>query len=246
MNGLCAYAITREHTLAGPPGVRLVRHAGLALVVAEVALAPFAELKEDPAHWAAEPREEDPLVMLARRHDIVVRTVFDRSPVLPLRFGTLLRDDAAAARLLADHHDEAATWLDRVDGHREWRVRARLTRPAEAPAEGLTGTDHRAERRNRLAAAARTRRDGSTSAAALDEALSGHATETVRHPRKSAVPLLDAAYLVRADREAAFHTGISAHADLSVEVTGPWPPYSFVRLEWAAEPAAARAVTNSR
>jgi hypothetical protein len=236
--GLCAYAITREHPLAGPPGVRLVTHDELALVVSEVELAPFVELEKNPAHWAAEPKEDDPLVMLARRHDVVVRAVFEHNPVLPLRFGTILRDDQGARRLLADHHEEAAAWLDRVEGHREWGVRARQHPPGkttEVSTEGMSGTEYLAMRRDRLAAAVRVRRDGSTAAASLHEALAGHATDTVQRTRKSAVPLLDAAYLVPAGAETAFHAEASSHEELAVEVTGPWPPYSFVRLELTTE-----------
>lgn len=231
--GLCAYAITRDHTLdpAGPVDIRLIRHAGLALVVAEVELAQFAEL--ETRRWKVAPNEEDPLVMLARRHDVVVRAVFERHPVLPLRFGTTVPDDAAALRLLADHHGEARTWFARVEGHREWAVRARLPhpgKPAELPADELSDSDYLAMRRDRLAAAARTRRDGSAAANALHHTLSQRATDTVRRPRMSAVPLLDAAYLVRTDAEPAFQAEIECHEELAVEVTGPWPPYSFVRL----------------
>src|SRR5262245_9981770 len=155
--GLCAYAITREHTPdpAGPHGVTLVTYGGLALVVAEVEPAAFAALDADPAHWAGEPSEDDPLVMLARRHDVVVRAVFDHHPVLPLRFGTILRDDLHAQRVLADHHAEARAWLNRVDGHREWSVRARLPHPGtphEVPSDGLSGAEYLAMRRDRLAA----------------------------------------------------------------------------------------------
>jgi hypothetical protein len=238
--GLCAYAITRNHVLdpAGPLGIQLIEHHGLALVVAEVEPAPFAELEKDPAH---ELSEDDPLVMLARRHDVVVRAVFERHPVLPLRFGTILRDGQAAARLLADHHDEAAGWLDRVAGHREWGVRARQARPdtpAEAPTEDLSGTEYLAVRRGRLAAAARTRRDGSTAAAALHETLARHAAESVPRARKSGTPLLDAAYLVPAGAEPAFRAEIERFPELAVEITGPWPPYSFVRLELSTEAVA--------
>jgi Gas vesicle synthesis protein GvpL/GvpF len=235
--GLCAYAITRAHE-PGPPDVRLVTHRGLALVVAEVDLAPFVELEENPARLAREPSEDDPLVVLARRHDTVVRTVFEHHPVLPLRFGTILRDEQAAVRLLTDHHDEAGEGLGRVDGHREWGVRARLPhpgKPAEVSTEGMSGTDYLTMRRDRLAAAARTRRGGGAAATSLHEALSRHAKETTQRPRKSSAPLLDAAYLVATEAEPAFHAEAERHGELAVEVTGPWPPYSFVRLELAAE-----------
>jgi Gas vesicle synthesis protein GvpL/GvpF len=90
-------------------------------------------------------------------------------------------------------------------------------------------------RRDRLAAAARTRRDGGAAATALHDVLSQHAKESVQRPRKSSAPLLDAAYLVAAEAEAAFHAETKRHGELEVEVTGPWPPYSFVGLELAVE-----------
>lgn len=240
-SGLCAYAITREHALdLADTDVRLVTHQGLALVVAEVDLAPFVELEANPAQWAKEPSEDDPLVVLAKRHDIVVRAVFEHHPVLPLRFGTILRDEQAAIRLLADHHTEAGEGLDRVEGHREWGVRARLPhpgKPAEVSTEGMSGTDYLAMRRDRLAAAARTRRDGSAAATALHDALSRHATETAHRAKKS-TPLLDAAYLVPTAAEPEFQAEAERHDDLAVEVTGPWPPYSFVRLQLSTEAVA--------
>lgn len=241
--GLCAYAITWDHAPdpAGPVDVRMVRHRGLALVVADVDLDQFAGL--DNRRWQVTPNEDDPLVVLARRHDVVVRSVFEHHPVLPLRFGTTVPDDAAALRLLADHHEEARAWFTRVEGQREWSVRARLPhpgKPAELPSDELSGTDYLAVRRDRLAAAARARRDGSAAATALHHALSQRATDTVRRPRTSAIPLLDAAYLVRTDAEPAFRAEVECHKELAVEVTGPWPPYSFVRLRLPEAVAHAR------
>jgi Gas vesicle synthesis protein GvpL/GvpF len=213
--GLCAYAITRAPApdTAEPADYRLVTHDGLALAVAEVAL--------------------------AHRHDDVVRALFEHGPVLPLPFDTTLRDEPSAVQLLTDHHDEAREWLDRVEGHREWGVRARLappTKPAEATPEGLSGAEYLAVRRDRLAAAARTRRDGLAAATTLHETLSGHAKETVRRDRRT--PLLDAAYLVRTDAEPDFHAATTGHDELAVEVTGPLPPYSFVRLDLTTEAVA--------
>lgn len=242
-NRLCAYAITREHTLepAGPVDVRLVPHRGLALVVAEVDPAPFAELTTAPGRWRRTPKEDDPLVLLARRHDVVVRAVFEHHPVLPLRFGTVLPDEAAAVRLLANHHAEARAWLDRVDGHREWVVRARFNPPdrsAELSAEGLSDPEYQAVRRDRLASAAHARRDAVAAAGALHGALARHAADDVRRERRSAAPLLDAAYLVSLDAEQGFHAEAERHEGLAVEVTGPWPPYSFVPLDLPAEAVA--------
>ncbi|TDV55166.1 gas vesicle protein GvpL/GvpF [Actinophytocola oryzae] len=220
---------------AGPVDIRLVTHGGLALVVAEVELAPFAALES--LKWA--PSEDDPLFMLARRHDVVVRAIFEHHPVLPLRFGTTVPDETAAVALLTEHHAEASAWLDRVRDHREWGVRARFTppdRPAEVNPEDLSHTEYMAVRRDRLAAAARARREGSEAASRLHEEVSRHATDIAALGRRAS--LLDNAYLVHRDAEADFHAATRNHEGIAVEVTGPWPPYSFVSLDVSAGAAA--------
>jgi hypothetical protein len=244
--GLCAYAITRDHDLdlggSPDPDVRLLAHRGLGLVVADVELTRFAELDSDPGRATGEPAEDDPLVVLARRHDAVVRAVFERQPVLPLRFGTVLRDPAAAMRLLADRHELATSRLNRVAGHREWGVRARRTQPAQPDddairLDGLSGTEYLTLRRKRLAAAEHSQRRGSEAAAVLHAALARHATDTAPRARRSPALLLDTAYLVPTSEEAAFHTEVERQHDpgtVEIAVTGPWPPYSFARLELSA------------
>jgi hypothetical protein len=246
--GLCAYAITRDHSFdAGgtpDPDVRLIAHAGLGLVVAEVDLAPFTELGTEASHWSDEPAEDDPLVVLARRHDAVVRAVFRDRPVLPLRFGTIVRDRDAAVRLLADRHAPASACLDRVEGHREWSVRARrveATEPENLPADGLSGTEYLAMRRQRLAKTLGARRRGAEVAEALHEALSKHATESAPRGRRAPGLLIDAAYLVPEDHERVFHAEagrLGGEPGVTMVVTGPWPPYSFTRLELPAKAAA--------
>jgi hypothetical protein len=238
--GLYAYAITREYErdpLAMPDsGVHTVEHRGLAVVVAEVDLAPFTELSANTEPWTAAPAADDPLVVLARRHDDVVRGVFERRPVLPLRFGTILRDHDAAVRLLTDRYPEARELLDLVAGHREWGVRARRTRPPEPepkPADGLSGTEYLALRGRKLAATKESRDREADSAAAVHTALTAHATACAARPKRDPALLSDTAYLVAEDRESAFHTEVTRFDGISgiaLEVTGPWPPYSFADL----------------
>jgi hypothetical protein len=211
-------------------------------VVAEVELAQFAELDTDPGRAMGEPAEHDPLIVLAHRHDAVVRAVFQRQPVLPLRFGTVLRDPQAAARLLADHHELASSVLDRVDGHREWGVRTRLARLGrpdddDVALDGLSGTEYLALRRKRLAAAEHSQRRGSEQAAVLHAALARLATDTMPRARRSPALLGDAAYLVPTGEESAFHAEVARQrgtGGVEVALSGPWPPYSFARLELSA------------
>jgi hypothetical protein len=103
---------------------------------------------------------------------------------------------------------------------------------------GVTGTEYLAGRRQVL----HDREAGDRSAAAgaelLDETLRPHVRESLRRggaPGSSL--LLDLAFLVPPDRETAF-LGAAAELrerlggeGLEVEVSGPWPPYSFAALE---------------
>jgi hypothetical protein len=222
--GLYAYAITRDRPLdlAGP---WLIGHRGLALVVAEVELERFTGLELD------EPTEDSPLAVLARYHDAVVRAVFQHEPVLPLRFGTVLDGADAAVRLLAARHDEALAWLDRVEGRREWGVRLRAAQREPVDLDAVSGTAYLAQRRQRLAAADAGRRG----AAAVHEALTLRAAESTCRDL-AGDRLLEGAYLVGVEDEEDFHAEVhrlGAELGLSVEITGPWPPYSFTKVEFA-------------
>ncbi|MEV0568937.1 GvpL/GvpF family gas vesicle protein [Dactylosporangium sp. NPDC050588] len=52
------------------------------------------------------------------------------APVLPVRFGTVLRDAEAIRQLLADQHDMIVPLLDRLEGRAEYVVRGRYIESA--------------------------------------------------------------------------------------------------------------------
>ncbi|TWP50475.1 GvpL/GvpF family gas vesicle protein [Lentzea tibetensis] len=223
--GLYAYAITRDR-LADLAGPWLISYQGLALVVAEVDLDRFTGIEAD------EPAEDGPLAVLVREHDAVVRAVFQHEPVLPLRFGTVLDGADAALRLLRARHEEALAWLDRVEGRREWGVRVRAAaEPEPVDLDSVSGTGYLALRRQRLTAAEDARR----SAEAVHQALTRRAADSTCRDHASDL-LLEAAYLVDTENEDDFHAEIGRLAGelgQPVEITGPWPPYSFTNVEFA-------------
>lgn len=220
---LYAYAITRDRPIE-LDGPWLIGHRGLALVVADVDLDRFTGLELD------DPAEDSPLAVLARAHDTVVRAVFRHEPVLPLRFGTVVDGTAAAQRLLAARHEEALARLDQLAGRREWGVRLRAAAASEpVQLDGLSGTAYLTLRRQKLTAADDTRR----AAATVHEELTRRAAESTRRDPAGDV-LLEAAYLVDVPLEDDFHASVHRlSSGLSVEITGPWPPYSFTRMELA-------------
>lgn len=234
MNGLCAYLITRDHHLELPtPEPYLITHGDVGILVAETDVDRFA-LAE------AELTPDSPVVSLIRQHDAVVRAVFATEPVLPLRFGTMFTDRRAAEQLLSEHHDALRERLAEVADHREWgvRVTARVSEPPIPPStQNMSGTNYLLLRQRQLTAADQARREHAVAAATVHLGLAEHASDSTRRDRPGL--LLDGAYLVRKTNEPAFHAALDRLATeldaqgITIERTGPWPPYSFTHLELA-------------
>jgi hypothetical protein len=233
--GLCAYAITRGkewcrisipelHTGLAP---RLISHNGLGLVVAEVDLTLFGQVNTESA-------EDGLLATLAREHDAVVRAVFEHEPVLPLRFGTIVADAAAARKLLAGKQDEVSVWLRRVANHREWGVRVEYDEAqqrSDVPLMGISGTDYLRMRRHSQVGWQKR----ASTVQSLHIELAQHATSAANRDRPHA--LLDAVYLVPQANEDEFRAAAARLCEevqrfgATVHATGPWPPYSFTWIE---------------
>lgn len=245
-SALYAYAVTRDDLrypddgpglTAGLP-VTLVADDGLGLLVSRV---DPDELQVDPDDLS----ETGRLAVLARGHDTVVRAAVTAGPVLPLRFGTVVADEDGARRLLREHSAVARERLDRIGDAREWGVRLVRSLSEDEPVpvaarEGradVTGTEFLARRRQALQEREDAEQTARTAAQALEEALAPHVTEALRRggaPGSSL--LLDVAYLVPPRAESAFLAeterlgGELRPGGLTLEVTGPWPPYSFAAL----------------
>jgi hypothetical protein len=243
---LYAYGITPaglplpEEVRALTEGARIERVASgdLALLVSRV-LPDELRIDEDDLS------ETGRLATLARGHDAVVRAAAGAGPVLPLRFGTVVPDEAAARRLLEEHAGSARDQLRRIGDNHEWGVKLvrRLGEPVAAgprpvDREGVSGTEYLARRRQALREREDADRSSSGAAQLLEETLAPYVSESLRRggsPGSSL--LLDLAFLVPPERESAF---LAAAAELreklepdglEVEVSGPWPPYSFAALE---------------
>ncbi|MFB9238810.1 GvpL/GvpF family gas vesicle protein [Plantactinospora siamensis] len=171
------------------------------------------------------------------------------APVLPVRFGTVARDEAAVAELLGARHDDYRRALDRVEGCAQYVVRARYDEPVVL-AEALAGNAEAAALRDRLRgqpedalrderirlgellnAEVSARRDADTQRLAT-ELEPFCVAQSLRSPTSE----LDAAHLavlVKVDREADFEgmvQRIAADWDerASVKLLGPLAPYDFV------------------
>jgi hypothetical protein len=218
--------------------IDVIRDGDLGLLVSPVAP---DELEVD----ADDLSETGRLAVLARGHDAVVRAAAGAGPVLPLRFGTAVPDEDAARSLLRTHAERAREQLRRIGTAREWGVRlVRTLVPGVEPAlaggaqrDGLSGTEYLSRRRQALQKGDDLTRTAAECAERLQDVLSGHVTESLRRggsPGSSL--LLDMAYLVPTATEADFLGQVQQLAQdleargLALEVTGPWPPYSFASL----------------
>ena len=146
--------------------------------------------------------------------------------LLPVRFGTRLDDDAAAARSVAERRVELECALERVRGAVELSVRAVLAEPAaEAGHDESTGADYLRAKRARDGGAGR---GGERRARAARRArrASTCCEPRARPARRCAPPTSSTAASVGAFARLVARLD-ERHPELRLLCTGPWPPYSF-------------------
>ena len=250
------YALTEragEATLQGLPGVtgaevRLVDAGDLTAVVSPVSLEEFGEdaLRRNLEDLAW-------LEAVARAHHGVVAATARLFTLLPMRLATVYSGEAAMrAGITADAAGFRAA-LERLGSRTEWGVKAYAApdphgsapgrqEPAAEGDEAGSGLDYLRRRRAQLSARRDAAHDAAQSARAVHEELAGQAAESRLHPPQSAQlsgrsepMVLNAAYLLDDDRAEGFAATVRALNDrnprLLVELTGPWPPYSFAAPE---------------
>lgn len=229
-----AYRAAPEHLTgpAGPDGVFRVGAAGLSAVVARAPVPLLAAVDPDDVS------ETGVLAGLARSHDRVVRAVAEQGAVLPVRFGTVLTGPDAARRLLQDRRDAVLPVLHLVSGCREWGLKLRAL-PSDPPAPGrpANGAAYLTQRRDALGAGRRRAEARQRGADDVHAALTQVSrTAVTRGGSGASDVVLDAAYLVPEATEEEFLLLVAALASaggpaeaagLGLELTGPWPPYSF-------------------
>jgi hypothetical protein len=153
------------------------------------------------------------------RHEEVVEALMETRDVLPVRYGTRVADEQAAARVLEERHSHLVRALDGVRGAAEVSLRVIMAANASEPA---SGSDYLRAKARREAAAQ-----------AVDEPLSAVARRSVRRPTTAPSELLRAAYLTDRAEVEAFARLVARLQEETPELrllcTGPWPPYSFAQ-----------------
>jgi hypothetical protein len=228
----------------------LIEHHGLAAITSRVSLAEFGEEQlHDNLNDVAWLEEK------ARAHEAVLEDALSRMTVVPMRLCTIYRSVAQVEAMLATEHDAFADALQRLEGKAEWGVkliaepgaveRAAAPRSPEDREEGGTRSAGTAYMdRKRREAEMRTRADSVAEgwADVVHTRVAACASEALLNPLQNpevsghtGEMLLNGVYLVD-DRDAeAFREAVGAlgkefeSRGAEVELTGPWPPYNFVK-----------------
>ncbi|MFI7406126.1 GvpL/GvpF family gas vesicle protein [Streptomyces sp. NPDC049541] len=230
--------------VAGDPP-RVLTHHGLIAVVSHV---PERDFAEEPLRRRLE--DLDWLTETARAHQSVIDALTVVTTPLPLRLGTVFRDDSGVRVMMEAREDDFRRTLDRLEGRVEWGVKVYAEpQPEEsaAPAQkALSGRDYLRQRRMSVRASEDMWKQTEEFAEHLHAALSAYADDSRLHaPQNPALSgasgrnVLNAAYLVsRRDSEefvelvdrSKDETKLSSPA-IRVELTGPWAAYSFAGEE---------------
>lgn len=227
--------------------VRLVSIRDLTAVVSPVDLAEFGE---EPLRRNMERLPW--LEAVARMHHDVVSAVAKMTAVVPMRLATVYRTGTGLTQMLGQRQEDFLAVLGHIAGRSEWGVKTYVTAPADsapAPAEAGSpgsGAAYLMKRRAQLTAAEDARRAAVASAELVHSELAGHAVAAALHrpqdPQLSGTTarmIMNATYLVDDRDQARFAAAVECAASrnpaVRLELTGPWPPYSFA----APEPGAA-------
>jgi hypothetical protein len=182
-------------------------------------------------------------------HEAVVESFIDQRAVLPMKLFTIFTsDDRALEQVRADRRRVDAM-VKRVANQIEWGVRvtlrpgakpAGLRRPAASPKAVRTGAKYLTEKKVQRDAAVELAERARETVMKLYDRLSARARLARRRsgselPVEGGPLLLDAAFLIPRARAAAFRALVAREArrlgplGYQVAVSGPWPPYTFVK-----------------
>jgi len=188
------------------------------------------------------------------RHQEVVAGVMRHSPVLPVRFGTIFASLANLEKVLQRHSDTIAGFLSRLTDQEEWAVKGMLDRPgakdrlfslklaqeAEALKALSPGKRYFEEQRLRAAGDQELQRWLQKVCREVWTGLQDYAAQVQERRRLSRETtgsdqdmVWNWALLIPRPAVGGFQARIQAlnahyaQRGLRLEVTGPWPPYSF-------------------
>lgn len=153
------------------------------------------------------------------RHLDVVSALYKEGSILPVPVGTVFRNDEVLNRWMDIHYvalSDALAWVED-----RFAARVHINRAVGRESDRDAGSD--------LAAVA----------AEVTRSLRRHAVSTVplRSEQVTGI-VLSAAYLVERQLWQEFADSVAGererHPQLRIDLTGPWPPFDFVRLQFGS------------
>lgn len=119
----CGLGVDERHP------VMALNEAGMVAVIGDVVVAEFSEENLQTLSWVGS---------RAGRHEAVVASVMESSPVLPVKFGTIFRSRASLQQFLAQHREAMLHALDALNEKTEWSIKGYIL---EQDARALIAAD---------------------------------------------------------------------------------------------------------
>jgi hypothetical protein len=192
-------------------------------------------------------------------HQDILETVFAGRALVPMRFCIIYQTEQRVQEMLAQYYDDFVDALTRLEGKKEWGCKVYCDREALAQQVGgisdrvkelraemdkkSAGAAYFLKRKVDEAIAEEVERISDESAQHIHDLLSGYAEESVVNSLQSKEltgrqeeMVLNGAYLVSVEQLPAFRAQLESLAaeysamGFSCEMTGPWPPYNFVKI----------------
>ncbi len=181
---------------------------------------------------------------ILRGHEDVLDALMKLTTVVPFKFGTILKDEKAASKMLRDNEEKFKKLLSKFTGREEWGLkvyagpepkklemkRGKLSRGTAY----LLGRKMEEESKNDAAAKLAKTAEAIFQEAGED-AYEAKLNKTL--PQKltgrNKEMILNTAYLIEKEKVARFCKQVKKlvekykSAGIEIELSGPWPPYSF-------------------
>jgi hypothetical protein len=215
---------------------------GLWLVVADAPLNQYGEetinRKLSDLDWVSR---------AAVAHEAVVGSFIDQRAVLPMKLFTIFTSDDRAIEQVRGDRRRVDAIVKRVANHLEWGIRATLDRSSVRPLKKFpepgaktSGAGYLSQKKAQRDAAVELAEHARETVAELYDRLEAR-SRVGRRRTASELPveggplLLDAAFLVPRSRGTSFRALVAREArrlarhGYHLTLTGPWPPYTFVK-----------------
>ena len=173
-------------------------------------------------------------------HAAVVRSVFEQTTTVPFRFGTLVSEEQLRS-FITGHKAALANKFAHLRGRVEMDLKISWQRSKTAPPKqpepaAGPGTAFLREKRRELLGDDETRAQGSELSSMLREELGELIKDEGMSLRPSETAVLAKVYhLVEGSKIQEYRKKIAAvqqkRPELGLEVSGPWPPYSFANID---------------